>query len=330
MPVGELQGLYQDMVLTNVAGKRKKTGLVMPRIMPSLNVNKPTGLIYMRDPNNIALKVQDTVRAIGGESKALYGSAPSTIEFKIHDHSLTDILPDELRLADSVLQDDINKVEGLQDALDLEREVKGPALIKSTLVTAGQTDSPTDKFDDTSAGDPIAYLLKQIAEITPVIGIRPNLVAMDYAVADAIMTHPKTVERVKYTLPVTEVNAGIGSMERMLAVMLAIPEVIISEGHVQNVAPKGGTQSLTSIWSDEVLIGFKETPNTNYAGLGLHLIFNGAMQTGSAGVLQVVNGYAIERARNARRFSDEFFIHGWYTDKIINPNAGIWITDTLT
>ena len=162
-------------------------------------------------------------------------------------------------------------------------------------------------------------------------GVRPNLMVMDYLVATAIINHPKFVDRVKGVLPPDQYTSGVSAMERMLAAVFAIQEVAIAEGHVYNTAVKGGTSNLQNIWGDDILLEYKEPASTRYAGLAMEMLYNGFMGVpGTQGVKQVVNGYVIEKARNARRYADEFFVHRWYTDKIINTSAGRIITDVLS
>lgn len=332
MANGELTGLYQDMPLTNLAARRKRAGLVAPRILASLSVNKPTGNIYVLDPEQTALLVQDTVRAISGEAKSLYGSKPTLIPYEVRDHSLTDVLADELRIADTVLADDLDSVQNIMDKLDLEREVRLPAQIKAALIAAGYTATPSEKFNAASpSADPITYLNTQIGLFIAQCGVRPNLMVMDYTVAQVLVNHPKFLERAKYTMPPASLTTGIEATERLLAAIFTIQEVVIAEGHVYNNVNKGGTVNLTNIWADDILLAYKEPASTRYAGLGLEMLFNGFINTqGSGGVKTVVNGYVIEKARNARRYADEFFVHRWYTDKLINTNAGRIITDVLS
>lgn len=336
--MSELDGLYYDVPLTNFAARKPiDQQWIIPQLFPSLSVNKLTGTIVNLAAENNYRRKYDTVRSICGEAKAVLSDMPSTIPFAIRDHSLTDLLADELRSSEIRIFDDQSVVEQLINLLNIDREVEGVTALKASLVGSGNTDSPTTKFDaaynaTTGQPNPIQYLLDTILDAGALAGARPNTMVISEKVANVILANPGFQNRAAYTLPPGSLLNGIDQLRSLLSATLGIPRVIVVSNHYYNAAIKNVQNpelaTPTEIWGDDILLAYVEAPSLRFGGLGVSLSFNGMLS--SNGDKRVVDGFVIERARNARRYADEFFIHKWYDDFIVNSGAGFLITAPLT
>lgn len=327
--MSEVTGLYQNLALTTLVSKRPRGNYIAPAIFNTLSVPKMSGVIYRRLPNSGDLIPHDTYRAPGSEAMVLWEDNPTTEPFNIRDHSLSSLLPDELRDIDSSLNEEINKVQNLCDALDLAREIKVAATVAAAATAASMTEAAPEKWDATSpTTNPIDYLLTKVGLILNNTGRRPNVLAMDYSVAVALYTNKSVRDIAKYTLNQTDMTPTVDAMARFLSAALGIANVIIADtGWVSNRGRGVVTPTLTKIWSDNVWLGNVEAPSLEYAGFGLQLKYNGPGATYG----QVVkDGYLVETSRVPSRKSDAFYVHDYYDDVVINPKAGYWITDTLT
>lgn len=327
--MAETTGLYQNMALTTLVSKRPRGAYLAPVIFAAYNVPKMSGVIYRRLPNSGDLIPHDTYRAPGSEAKVLWEDNPVTEPFQIRDHSLSSLLPDELRDVDSPLTEEINKVNNIVDALDLAREIEVVRTISAAATSASMTESAPEKWDAASpTSDPLAYLIGKIGLILRNTGKRPNVLAMDFDVASALFLHPKLRDTWKYTLNQTDMAPTVDVMAKFLAASLGIQTVAIADTGWKSSEGRGATTpTLTKIWGDNVWIGLVEPPSLEYGGFGLQLRYNGVGATYG----QVVkNGYLVETARAASRKADAYYVHNYYDDVVLNPKAGYWITGTLT
>ena len=320
---------YFDASLTNIAARRKSPLFIIRDVLPPLLVPKQTGKVWKRDPNFADLQLQDDTRSPGAPSKSVYHEKPTSVDFACPDHSLSDLLPDEMAaLAETAVAGEIPTVERLLDKTLLIQESNGIAAIASACVNPT---TPVVKFDEyysvatTSTGyDPIVYLLGQYDAIENAIGVPPNSLALDVKLARTLANHPKFQERAKYTMPPGSVTMGVAQMSNLIKVVLGLDNVYISMAATKNTAKKGATASLTRRWGDNALLFYNEPASLSYAGLGVHPTWMGGTD-GNA-----VNGIMVRRARDEERYSNKFMTHYFYTQMVLNAGAGLWLTDLLS
>lgn len=327
--MAEITGLYQNLALTTLVSKRPRGAHLAPLIFAALNVPKMSGTIYRRLPNSGDLIPHDTYRAPGSEAKVLWEDNPITEPFTIRDHSLSSLLPDEMRDVDAPLNEEINKVENIVDALDLAREIEVVSKISAAATAASHTEAAPEKWDATTPSeDPIKYILSKIGLILSKTGKRPNVLAMDFDVAAALFLHTSVKDMAKYTLNQTDMSPTVDIMAKFLSAALGIQQVVIAETGWISAGGRGTSNpTLSKIWGDNVFLGLVEKPSLEFGGFGLQLKYNGP---GATYGQQVRNGYLVETARAASRKADAYYVHNYFDDVIINPEAGFWITDTLT
>ncbi len=327
--MAETTGLYQNLALTTLVSKRPRGAYLAPVIFNTYNVPKMSGTIYRRLPNSGDLIPHDTYRAPGSEAKVLWEDNPVTEPFTIRDHSLSSLLPDELRDVDSPLNEEINKVNNIVDALDLAREINVVSKLAAAATAASMTESPSEKWDAASPTvDPLAYLIKKVSVILANTGKRPNVLAMDFDVAAALWMNSKLRGMAQYTLNQADLSPTVDIMAKFLSAALGIQNVVIADTGWISAGGRGvNNPTLQKIWSDNVWLGLVEPASLEYGGFGLQLKYNGP---GATYGQTVRNGYLVETARVASRKADAYYVHNYYDDVVVNPKAGYWITNTLT
>jgi hypothetical protein len=317
---------YTDQALTNVAAQRKKPTFVAQRLMPNLTVTKMTGKFWKLDPNDQRLIIQDTKRAPAGKPKPLYSDEPSSDTYTVEEHASSDVLPDSYKAQmDAALVSESNKVERIVDYLDLLKEY---SMLSKLFAGLTNVSAPSTKFDDytSTTFDPIKWITDLFAQIEDSVGASPNVLAMDAKVGRALIQHPAVKERVVAVLPPSQFNNGLTTIEKLLAAILGLDEVMLATGSVRNTAKKGGTKSIVRNWSDNMVLGFREDPSLEYSGMGLHFVYEPDGPDG-----EVVNGKQVIRERLSEgRKADFFAVYDNYDQKVVNTGAGLWIPDVLT
>jgi hypothetical protein len=318
-----------SVALTNVATMRKPNQYIMQQILPPYPAPKLTGnSVWARDPRNDDLRYQDDSRAPGGESLSIYTGTPSVATtFAVPDHSLKDILPDELRSEyDTAIRAEADKTQKIVDKLLHNYEKEGLDLLAT--LTAGSP--PTVKYDaygstaTTSTGyNPIDHILSFYPTVEAAIGATPNSIAMDVETARKLIHNPRVMDFSKNVMPPAAVYESQETWKAMLRACLGIQNVYLAQGGFYNTGKKGQVASLSRMWSDNIALFYQEPPSVEYAGIGMTATYSGQ----GGGLAQ---GMKVEIGRLVGRSSDVIVVHWYRKPLLLNSTAGIWITDVLT
>ncbi len=150
-------------------------------------------------------------------------------------------------------------VRTVQDALALRLEIAQATL----ATTAGNyqssnkiTLSSTSQWSDQTSGvsDPIADIEIAKEAIRAKVGKRPNVVAMGAAVLAKLRTHPKIVDRIKYT------GRDVATVE-LLASLFGVQRVLVGDAVQANDA---GTFS--DVWGKFVVVAYTELGSQSEMG----------------------------------------------------------------
>jgi hypothetical protein len=193
---------------------------------------------------------------------ALYGARSAANELELKGTKLTHDLShkglgawiddDERRLTDGIGDIRAIKMQMLKDAhfLDLEKRVAGSlftaanyaAANKATLAGATQwsdsTSDPKKAVIDAAAG-----LIKQ-----------PNTMVVGRQVHNALLTHTKVLDAVKYTM------GGVTVTEETLARYFGVERYFVGGAH-EDTAQEGQAESLGYIWGKFAWIGYVNYTN---------------------------------------------------------------------
>lgn len=312
---------YQVESLARVASGYAPEGLVASMVFPNVPSRLQTGVFYNIDPNRQFLIPRDNVRAYGKEPNAMDYDDPTTSSYNAIDHSLEGAVPDELvKQADDEAKPAFAEVKRLTYNIALKREIE----LVTTLGTLSQTGSPSTKWD-ANGGDAIADIKAQFSTIEDSVGVSPNMLVMDRKVARKITDSASFRDRAKYTMTPDQVRS-MGTAA-LLAALLDIPvgNVYLPSAHY-NSAAKGATASMTRIWDENVLLGFKEdglSIGQPTQTLGMHVTWSGSSGSG-------VDGFEVDTEEVKSRKATVMYVHNYYDQVLVNPTAGYWFTNTLT
>jgi hypothetical protein len=229
-----------DPVLTTVAQGYTNSNLVAEALFPTIQVSKLKGKIPVFGKE--AFLIRDTYRAIKAQSNRI---PPSDIEFitfetKERDIEISiDYIEEEESPDFSRYEQRITKE--LVDILQLGREKEAADLVQNTdnfnedliyEVTENQA------FDDyTKNADPILIIRNSAAKMRSLIARYPNTMVIGDKCYQALINHPKLLERVKYS--------GISKVSKnILSELTDIPNVFVGSA----VYSDDGVNSAMSGW----------------------------------------------------------------------------------
>jgi hypothetical protein len=238
-----------DPILTTVAQGYKNGAFVGNALFPVVPVGQRGGRIISFGREDFQLYA--TGRAPGTNTKRVqygHGSAPYALE----QHALEGVVPFEL-------MEDANAVPGInlgtnaihktQDIIALRTEkAQADLATNATLYASGNktTLSGTAQWDDEDS-DPCGDIEVGKEAIRAKVGRRGNTVAMGAAVFKALKTHPKIIDRIKYT------GRDVVTKE-LLAALFDVQRVEVGDAVYMNA-----TGQLADVWGKFVVIAYTET-----------------------------------------------------------------------
>jgi hypothetical protein len=236
-----------DPVLTTVAQGYTNSNLVAEALFPTIQVSKLKGKIPVFGKE--AFLIRDTYRAIKAQSNRI---PPSDIEFitfetKERDIEISiDYIEEEESPDFSRYEQRITKE--LVDILQLGREKEAADLVQNTdnfnedliyEVTENQA------FDDyTKNADPILIIRNSAAKMRSLIARYPNTMVIGDKCYQALINHPKLLDRVKYS--------GISKVSKnILSELTDIPNVFVGSA----VYSDDGV-NFSDVWLDNIILAY--------------------------------------------------------------------------
>lgn len=327
--MSEQTAVQYPRVLQDVAIKRRPQQYVTGALLPYVASPNLNPVVYTRNPLASELREVQTLKAPGFAPNPVHKDAPTRTQYTIRSYALMDTVNDEDSVNDAgIYADERAVVENLVEQLALQREIEFIAKVSAALTTASNTATPSTKFD-ASGGTPLAYLRSRIALVSDKSGVMPNTVVMGLNVANAITTSAEFRDTASYTVPPSQIYRGIDSLQSILSAVLGVDRVLIGVGHQRNTAAKGKAPSLTGLWSDNVLIGNFEAATRECASLALSFYLEGDVPRGDT-TQEGGFGFEVRRADDRIAGATKISVLQWRADEIVYPNAGYWVTDTLT
>lgn len=236
-----------DPVLTTVAQGYSNSNMVAEALFPTIQVSKLKGKIPVFGKE--AFLIRDTYRAIKAQSNRI---PPSDIEFITFETKERDIevsidyieeeeSPDFSRYEQRITKE-------LVDILQLGREKEAADLVQNTEnfnqnliyeVTENQA------FDDYAKNsDPILIIRNSAAKMRSLIARYPNTMVIGDKCYQALINHPKLLDRVKYS--------GISKVSKnILSELTDIPYVFVGSA----VFSDDGI-NFSDVWLDNIILAY--------------------------------------------------------------------------
>lgn len=236
-----------DPVLTTVAQGYTNSNMVAEALFPTINVSKLKGKIPVFGKE--AFLIRETFRAMKAQSNRIQPSELEFITFETKERDIEisiDYIEEEESPDFSRYEQRITKE--LVDILQLGREKEVADLVQNTEnfnedliyeVTENQA------FDDyTKNADPILIIRNSAIKLRSLIARYPNTMVIGDKCYQALINHPKLLERVKY--------AGISKVSKnILSELTDIPSVYVGSA----VFSEDGV-NFSDVWRDNIILAY--------------------------------------------------------------------------
>ncbi len=238
-----------DPVLSTVAQGYTNAAMVSTKLFPIVEVSKLKGKVpeFGRE----SFLIRDTVRAIRAASNRIAPADVNMIEFQTQERDIETAIdyleeeesPDFLRYEQRLTRD-------LMDILLLEREKLAADLAQDTgNYGSGLTKTLDDSncFDDYSlAIDPVAIIKQGMIAVREKIAKYPNTMVMGDSVYNALTSHPKIIERVKYA-GISKVDVGV------FRELFGIKDI-----HIGRAVQTEDGATFSDIWQDNIIMAYTD------------------------------------------------------------------------
>ncbi|OGU40523.1 MAG: hypothetical protein A2X61_13605 [Ignavibacteria bacterium GWB2_35_12] len=244
-----------DPVLTTIAQGYSNASMVAEYLFPSVQVSKLKGKIPMFGKEAFVLR--QTERAIRAASNRIPPSDLELVSFETHEEDIEIALdyleeeesPDFYRLEQRIAKElmDILLLGKEKEAADL---VQNPSNFEAGLKTVVEAGTAWDDYTLTDV-DPILVIKEAMSSIRSRIAVYPNTMVIGDSTYQALMQHPKLLDRVKY--------AGVSKVTRqVLAEITEIPNI-----HVGMSVYSTDGSSFTDVWGDNVVLAYVDAKDRN-------------------------------------------------------------------
>lgn len=239
-----------DPVLSTVAQGYRNNEFVGMNLFPYVPVGQRGGKIITFGKEDFAL--YNTARAPGANTKRIqfgYSGSPYALE----QHSLEGLVPFEfMQEASAVPGIDLGRgaIIKVQNVIGLRLEkAQADLATNAGNYAAGSkvTLAGTSQWSDYSGtSDPVNDIEVAKEAVRAKIGKRPNCVVMGPAVWSKLRSHPKLIDRIKFT--------GRDSLSLdMVAVLFGVSRVVVGDAIYDN------NGNFADVWGKSVVVAYTET-----------------------------------------------------------------------
>jgi hypothetical protein len=250
--MGRLEQLrVVDPVLTTLARGYTNAQLVADALFPFVPMEKEGGKIPVFGKE--AFKIYPTERAIRADSNRINPDGRSTVDVVLTEHDLE--YPIDYREAgEDVFPTEEHGTRVVTEGIRLRHEKLSADLAQSAtnFPSGSKTElSGTAQFTHADS-DPVAVVETAKEAIRGKIGRRPNTMVIGAASYRVLKSHPKLLERIKYS------QLGVVTVE-LMKIIFGVENISVGEAIYVNA---GGT--FIDIWGDNVVLAWSTiTPAQN-------------------------------------------------------------------
>lgn len=292
--------------LTNIAIKYKNLALVGEKILPIIPVQKEADKYYVFRKEELI--VENSQRAAGAEAKEITWDV-DTATYTADEYALKHLVPDRVvNNADSPVRPKITATQKLTQKLLLGSELRIASLVQKNG-SVGSSAVPSIKWDGTSPDiekdiDTAKNAIRKAA------GVEPTSIVLPYDVALSVKRDSTVRNLIRYTVPAYEL-LKTGDLPPVIWNL----EVIIA-GAIRNTVNEGQAETLGNVWTDNVLVFYKEqSPSLDALSFGY--IFR-------------VGNLAVKTYRVEERGGEMIEVSMLQDEKIVATAAGYLISDVLS
>lgn len=253
------KSVHVDAPLTNVAIKFKNMALVAERVFPVVPVAKESDKYYIFRKEELI--IEKARRAAGAEAKEITWDV-DTATYSAEEYALKHLVADRIvNNADNAVRPKITSTQKLTNKLLLAQEKRIADLVQDTTYITNNG-APTTQWDQSSPnieGDVDAAK----NSVRTQAGTESTSIVIPYKVAQIVKRDTTVRNLIRYTVP-GDVLLRNGDLPPVLWNL----EVIVA-GAIRNTANEAATEVLSDVWTDNVLVFYKEaTPSLDALSLG--------------------------------------------------------------
>lgn len=316
--MGATPAIYPDQFLTNVSQEFTNPGYAASKLLPRVVVPQISGRVLKAGLERFHR--YNTARAIGGEAREMIRTAFVNDVYLCAKHDIKKLVADDEKNLQNTpgFEIDVTVTNELTDVVLLDIEFFAYNLITGG-VSGASLSGTVNAWSDYVNSDPIAAVEAQKKTILKGATREPNKLALGYDTFIVLKSHPKVLDRIKYT------QRGVVTAE-ILAGLFDVGEVVVLNGLYDATANYasgafGSIQNATSpldlIWKGIALLAFiPEEPAVRTPSLGYTFYYS---DTATAG------GPAIFRYRWEIRQGEFIEARSFWDARLLRPQAGyLW------
>lgn len=292
--------------LTNIAIKFKNMALVAERIFPVVPVIKESDKYYIFRKEE--LQIDKAKRAPGAEAKEIVWDV-DTATYTAEEYALKHLVPDRIRNnADNAVRPDITSTQKLTNKLLLAQELRVASVVQSTA-NLSQNGAPSVQWDQASPNIELDVDTAKNSVRTNA-GTDASSILIPYRVAQAIKRDTTVRNLIRYTVP-GDILLRNGDLPPVLWNL----EVIVA-GAVRNTANEAATATIGDVWTDNVVVFYKEA-SPSLDALSLGYIFR-------------VGNWVTKTYREEKRAGDMIEVSVIEAEKLVASDAGYLLTNVMS
>lgn len=252
----QLSDVFTSVPLTNVSLAYKPVGYISEMLAPLVKVKKDAGKIYNMGMDN--LRIVPTYRSIGGKPQIVSTEVSSSDHYSLEDHVLGEYIAEEIyENAESPLKPRTDTTEALTDRVWLDKEKALADVMTSTSVmTKYTTLTGTDQWSDHTNSDPIGDINTGKESVRLYSGKIANTLVLAHNAMLKLIYHPAIKDMYPGANMIT-----LNMLADGLKGIFGFENILVGSAQYNN-SNKGGTDTLTDIWSKVAIVCYIEkTPS---------------------------------------------------------------------
>lgn len=262
-----------DKLLTNVSQQYVPEGFVSEDVLPLLTVTQKTGKIGKYGKSH--LRIEHSLTGGRAAYRRVEPTVRSSDTYSVESHGLSALVSeDDYRNVEQPFDAEKDEVIGLQNLIWLNKEQALSSTLGSTsIITQNTTLVGTAQLSDYSNSDPIGVFKTARKAVYDGCGLPPNCALMSWEVANTLAYSPQILDALGFAYN----RAGQLSPAEMAKAM-GIDKLLIAQPKY-NAAVEGQADSLTSVWSDDILFYYAPAAAGKYqVSLGYRVALSGQSQ----------------------------------------------------
>jgi len=306
----DISTVHLDQFLTNVSIAYQNATFYGRQLFPIVPVSRQTNKYPIFGKERF--KLYDDSRRPGAEAIERPSWRLSNDVYFCDGHAQKEAIPDELKANSDVPDIEIQSTEDLTDAIWLRHEkVVFDAIFGAGSAVPNTTLSGTSQWSDYVNSDPVVAVENQKSAIFKNIAKVPNSLLVSYPVFLALRSHPKILDRFKYTQTAVLMPDHLRSAFDV--------ENFCVAGALKDTTNQGQAASLDFVWGKNAALTYvPPQPGRRVVALGYTFIW---LYDGGAN-----QGFLVKRYREEKRTADIIEVQVYYDPKVVVATAAFaWI-----